>query len=112
MARTKKPRRFGYRVVDESINKAIEPGCIAIVEEARSEDPRDYDEHALLAIKRTRDGLVQTSCRRVEEKTTRRCVLACYSTKRRYARERLPYPPPKGETVVVVGRVVGYQRDL
>lgn len=112
-ARSGKARRRAYRVSDASVNKVFQPGWNAITERPESDDPRDFEEHAFVVIERTRAGLTERSIRRIEDKNGERCVLACYSTDRKFSGERLTYPPrSKDETIIVVEVVVGGSFDL
>ncbi len=102
---------FAMRVADESCNKIIKRGWYALIRFVEVDDPRQYDEGALLFVERLRDGLSEKSIRRVERKTKRGCELACYSTLKRYQQD-CARVPTRDEKVRVIGEIVGGSFDI
>lgn len=100
-----------YRIKDESANKVLQPGWWALVRQGGDPDPLKYPVGALIVIERERDGLTERSVRRVARRTQTACELACHSTVKRYKRDRVCIPTT-GETVMVVGLVVGGSFDI
>lgn len=103
--------RLAYRVTDESANKMFQPGWFALVNPKVDPDPLAHEVGSLVVIERVHDGLTERSMRRIAKKTKAGVELTCHSTVRRYQRDRV-IVPTKGETVKVVGLVVGGSFDL
>lgn len=99
-------RRVAFQVTDDSANRVIQSGGFAIARPDVDTDPMAHPVGALLVIERTRSGLTERSIRRIYRKTKSVVELVCDSTRRRYQRDRVRVPT-RGETVKVVGLVVG-----
>jgi hypothetical protein len=99
-------QRVAFQVTDDSANRVIQSGGFAIALGDVDADPMRHDVGALLVIERTRNGLTERSIRRIYRKTKSVVELVCDSTRRRYQRDRVRVPT-RGETVKVVGLVVG-----
>jgi hypothetical protein len=102
---------IAFRLTDESANALFEPGWFALVNPKVDRDPLAHEVGSLVVIERVRDGLIERSMRRIAKKTKAGCELTCHSTVRRYQRDRV-IVPTKGETVKVVGIVVGGSFDI
>lgn len=102
---------IAFRVTDESANKMFQPGWFALVNPKVDADPLSHEIGSLVVIERVRGGVTERSMRRIAKKTKAGCELTCHSTVRRYQRDRV-IVPTKGETVKVVGLVVGGSFDL
>lgn len=102
---------IAFRVTDESANALFEPGWFALVNPKVDRDLLAHEVGSLVVIERVRDGLTERSMRRIAKKTANGCVLTCHSTVKRYQRDRV-IVPTKGETVKVVGLVVGGSFEL
>ena len=106
-------RKQSYRVMDESINKVLHKGWFAIVDPPHSSNPLDYPEGCFVVIERVLGNLTEKSIRRIEKKSADRCQLACFSTEKRYAGDRIHIPTASvNERISVIGVVVGGSFDL
>lgn len=110
-SRTKR-RRNALRIKDDSMNRVFQQGWYAIFEEPESEDIRDYPEHTLVVIDRTRGNLTERSIRRIEKTSKDQCTLGLYSTEKKFA-EKIAFPPKsKTETITLIGVVTGGSFDI
>ena len=95
-----------FRVSDASADKVLQPGWFALVDGDVDPSPLIYPVGTLVVIERTRKGLTERSIRRVNRRTKKWGELSCHTTVRRFHRDRV-HVPTKGETVKVVGIVIG-----
>jgi transcriptional regulator with XRE-family HTH domain len=105
-------QKQSYRVNDNSINKVFKKGWYAIVDPVSNGSPLEYQDGSLVVVERYRNNMVERSIRRVERQTGKMCELACYSTDKRYAGERIKFPTTNGDEVVIIGLVVGGSFDV
>ncbi len=98
------PLRRAVPVGDESVNLAISSGELAVYVEWADGDVLAAG--SLVYVERTRGELFERSIRRVEQVSESKFKLTAFSNVPRFA-DAIPYPPRPGETVQIIGRVIG-----
>lgn len=106
--------RFSIYIADASVSKTLPRGSYAICRPLtdRNHRPRDFTVGDLLYIERNRNGLRETSVRRVSSVSADKMRLSTHSTDARLKQE-LTYPSGQtGEAIRLLGRVIGIYNDL
>lgn len=98
--------RLALRINDESVNRSIRLGSIAIYEPVDTNDLPDMPPGTLVVVRRLRESLVETTIRRVSFVSEKLIKLTAHSTDGRF-REILNVPiNPQGDDIQIIGQVV------
>jgi hypothetical protein len=104
--------RAAVLVTDESCNLAIQPGEYAIFTPLKKDAEPSTLDGALLVVERERNGLTERSIRRASLRPDGRLKLVSNSSNTRFA-ETITSPSSRhGETIRLIGRVVGKYAEI
>ena len=101
--------RFAVRVADASLNKVFPQGAYAIC--AHCEEGDTFEVGQIVYIERTRNTLTELSLRRVTAVNGATIKLSTYSVDPK-ARQELTMPARGGESIRIIGRVIGKYEDF
>lgn len=101
--------RKAVRVADSSMELVgIMPGDYAVYVTL----DRQLKDHDIVYVRRSRGGLTERSIRQVRTSDDGKISLTCRAKAASSGTTPVPYPGARGETVEIIGRVVGSYRDL
>lgn len=101
---------FGITVDDDSVNRAISRGAVAICEPLHGASIASLPEGALIAIRRSNGGLQELTIRRIAELGDKAARLSSFSSDARY--KEILTVDHGDDSIDVIGRVVGVYTPL
>lgn len=104
--------RVAFRVADDSVDKAINSGEIAIVHLCEPVDLSTLQVGALVVIERRKGGLTERSVRRIEHRNGPELVLAFYSRNPRFSERINVNADNATDELEIIGRVVGKYAEV